>query len=115
MESPFLVQFKKERTEDNISNSIKLKYDSKLDYNTFESNAGSTLLTMTKTQVKTEQPDEFTNELSGEELQQIYLQTKSLTDVKAEKPDEIEELCYLELMATQTFTKVISEKQDEDN
>lgn len=114
MSSPFLTQFKKERTDDILSNSIKLKYDTQLDYNILESKNGDMLMTMTKTQVKTEQPDEASNELSPEQLRKLYLQTKSITEVKSEQPDEIEEMFYQELMATQTFTKTINESSDED-
>lgn len=114
MDSPFLTQFKKERIDDFLSSSIKLKYDTQLDYNILETKNNDLLMTMTKTQVKTEQPDEATDELSAEQLRKLYLQTKSITEVKSEQPDEIEEIFYQELMATQTFTKTINESSDED-
>lgn len=111
---PFLTQFKKERTYDGVSNSIVLKYNRDLDYNIMQSSESMELMSMTKTQVKVEQPDEIANEYNNRQIHKLYLQTKSLTDVKAEQPDEIEENFYSELMATQTFTKTVNEGSDQD-
>lgn len=110
----FLTQFKKERTYDVISNSIELKYDKNLDYNILQSDNCLEQMSMTKTQVKLEQADEISNDLSMEQIKKLYLGTKSLTDVKTEQPDEIEENFYSELMSTQTFTKAGSEGSDQD-
>lgn len=114
MNSPFLTQFKKERIDDFLSNSIKLKYNNQLDYNILESKNDQVLMIMTTTKVKLEQPDEVPNEISAEQLRKLYLQTKSITEVKTEQPDEIEETFYQELMATQTSTSTVSEQLDKD-
>ncbi len=116
MDSPFLTQFRRKRIDDVFSGSIKLRYDPKLEYNIFESKDNSKLITlvMTKTQVKTEQPDEDSSELNAEQIRNLYLQTKSYTEVKIEKADEIDETFCQELIATQTFTRSISEQSDQD-
>jgi hypothetical protein len=114
MNSPFLTQFKRKRIDDGLSNSIVLKYNTKLDYNVFQSKDTSNLMTITKTQVKTEQPDDVDNELGEEQLRKLYLQTKTLTEVKKEQSDEIDEVLLSELIATQTSTRIINEAPDED-
>ncbi|QQS37588.1 MAG: hypothetical protein IPM56_06440 [Ignavibacteriales bacterium] len=119
MNSPFLVQFKKQRSNEILLNSIELKYDSQLNYNILESKNDIELLTMTKTSVvKSEQPDEDSETLSKDKLNRLYSQTKIITEVKTEKSENlVEDLSSSQLnklyLQTKTITRVKSEQPDE--
>ena len=108
---PFLVQFKKERTVDVLSNSVILKYDPNTDQNILEHN-NIFLMAMTKTQIKTEKPDEALDEINNTELRRLYLQTKTFTEVKSELSDKNEENFYSSFLYSQTFTRSKGEGTD---
>ena len=110
---PFLTNFKIKRNSDPITESIVLKYDEILNHNLIINEKSESLLAMTKTDVKAEQPDvdeDFENIVKMNN----YFGTKSITAVQAEKPDEIDDQFLLALAGTETFTRTISEAPDQD-
>lgn len=110
---PFLTQFISERKNDENSNCIKFNYDYEKDYNTFSISDATLNSTLTKTDVKNESDDVNDNIMTDIQIAE-YLDSKTLTNVKAEKSDEIDDLLYLQLLSTETFTKAQVEKSDVD-
>lgn len=87
--APFLSQFKVKRIEDQNIESAKMIYDQNLDYNKFSKQNDRSVLSISTTSVKGEQPNHINANCGTIEYS---LLTNTYTDVKGEQPDQPEGL-----------------------
>lgn len=107
---PFLTQFALKRDDAPDFDSLKMRYNEKLDYNELIGASRSTdllnITTQTVTKIKAEKPDVVNS--------YQYLKSKTITEVKSEAPDKVPLRHMSIFLMTETFTKTISESPDKD-